>query len=128
LTVLKISNSVPLSSFLQAERQTRSQRSFLIRTCIHGTMRRFADWFRFLGLWTLQLARHLAVERLVHNAIRELDQLDDRTLQTSVSHEVRSKPQCAMDCQYAGPTNCVNTMGPLLQRKNDCVGVKSRHE
>jgi uncharacterized protein YjiS (DUF1127 family) len=78
--VLKISNSVPLSSFLQAERQTRSQRSFLIRTCIHGTMRRFADWFRFLGLWTLQLARHLAVERLVHNAIRELDQLDDRTL------------------------------------------------
>jgi uncharacterized protein YjiS (DUF1127 family) len=78
--VLKISNSVPLSSFLQAERQTRSERSFLIRTCIHGTMRRFADWFRFLGLWTLQLARHLAVERLVHNAIRELDQLDDRTL------------------------------------------------
>jgi uncharacterized protein YjiS (DUF1127 family) len=78
--MLKISNPVPLSSFLQAERQTRSQRSFLIRTCIHGTMRRFADWFRFLGLWTLQLARHLAVERLVHNAIRELDQLDDRTL------------------------------------------------
>ena len=78
--MFKISNSVPLSSFLQSERQTRSQRSFLISTCIHGTMRRFADWFRFLGLWTLQLARHLAVERLVHNAIRELDQLDDRTL------------------------------------------------
>ena len=78
--MFKTSNSVPLSSFLQAERQTRSERSFVIRTCMHGTMRRFADWFRFLSLRTLRLARHLAVERLVRTAIRELDQLDDRTL------------------------------------------------
>ena len=76
----KRNNSVPLSSFLQAERQARSERSFVIRTCMRGTMRRFAEWLRCLGLWALRLARDLAIKRLVRSAIRELHQLDDRTL------------------------------------------------
>jgi hypothetical protein len=76
LTVFKRNNSVPLSSSLQAKRQARIERNFVITTCLRDTMRRFAEWLRFLALWTLRLARDLAVERLVRSAIRELHQLD----------------------------------------------------
>ena len=61
---------------LQAKRQARIERNFVITTCLRDTMRRFAEWLRFLALWTLRLARDLAVERLVRSAIRELHQLD----------------------------------------------------
>ena len=54
----------------------RIERNFIITTCLRGTMRRFAEWLRFLALGTLRLARDLAVERLVRSAIRELHQLD----------------------------------------------------
>jgi uncharacterized protein YjiS (DUF1127 family) len=73
------SNSLPLSLFLQAERQARLD-SLVIKACMRGTMSRLAEWLRALGAWGTRLARDLADERLLRNAIRELHQLDDRTL------------------------------------------------
>jgi uncharacterized protein YjiS (DUF1127 family) len=72
-------NSLPLSLFLQAERQARPD-SLVIKACMHGTMSRLAQWLSALGTWGTRLARNLADERLRRCAIRELHQLDDRTL------------------------------------------------
>src|SRR5258708_20150224 len=47
---------------------------------IRGTMSRLAEWLSALGTWGTRLARDLADERLLRSAIRELHQLDDRTL------------------------------------------------
>jgi uncharacterized protein YjiS (DUF1127 family) len=65
--------------FLQAERQARLD-GLVIKACMRGTMSRLAEWLRALGTWGTRLARDLADERLLRNAIRELHQLDDRTL------------------------------------------------
>ena len=72
-------NSLLQSLLLPAERQVRID-SLVIRDCMRGTMRRLAQWLGALGAWGVRLARNLADERLVRNAIRELHQLDDRTL------------------------------------------------
>ena len=72
-------NSLPLSLFLQAERQARLD-NFVIKACMRGTMSRLAEWLRALGTWGTRLGRDLADERLLRSAIRELHQLDDRTL------------------------------------------------
>jgi len=72
-------NSLPLSLLLPAERHARID-NLIIKACMRGAMRRLAEWLSALGVWGTGLARNLADERLVRNAIRELHQLDDRTL------------------------------------------------
>jgi uncharacterized protein YjiS (DUF1127 family) len=78
--MLERNNSVPLSSFFQAERQARIERRLVIKAWRRGTMRRFAEWLRALGLWSIRLASDLAAKRALRSAIRELHQLDDRML------------------------------------------------
>jgi uncharacterized protein YjiS (DUF1127 family) len=80
LTMFERNNSVPLSSFVQAERLARVERDLVIKACMRGTMRRFAEWLRVLGVLSIRLARDLAAKRLLRSAIRELHQLDDRML------------------------------------------------
>ena len=62
-------NSVPLSSFLQAERQARLD-SLVIKACMRGTMSRLAEWLTALGTWGTD-------EWLMRCVIRELHQLDE---------------------------------------------------
>ena len=71
---------MPLSLFLQAERHTRIERSIIINQCMRGTICEFAEWLSALGAWGTRLARNLADEWLLRCVIRELRQLDDRTL------------------------------------------------
>ena len=73
-------NSVPLPSFLQAERQARIERRLVIKTYALGTMRMFAMWLRAFGVWGIRLASDLAAKRALRSAMRELHQLDDRML------------------------------------------------
>ena len=72
-------NSLPLSLFLQAERQARLD-NLVIKACMRGTMNRLAEWLSALGTWGTRLACNLADEWLMRCVIRELHQLDDRTL------------------------------------------------
>ena len=72
-------NSLPLSLFLQAERQARLD-SLVIKACMRGTMSRLAEWLSALGTWGTRLVRNLADEWLLRCVVRELHQLDDRTL------------------------------------------------
>jgi uncharacterized protein YjiS (DUF1127 family) len=78
--MLERNNSVPLSSFLQAERQVHIERRLVIEAWRRGAMRRFVEWLRALGLWGIRLARDLAAKRALRGAIHELHQLDDRML------------------------------------------------
>jgi uncharacterized protein YjiS (DUF1127 family) len=78
--MLERNNSVPLSSFVQAERLARVERGSIIKACVRGTMRRFAEWLRVLGVFSIRLARDLTAKRVLRSAIRELQQLDDRML------------------------------------------------
>jgi uncharacterized protein YjiS (DUF1127 family) len=80
LTMFERNNPVPLSSFVQAERLARVERGLVIKACMRGTMRRFAEWLRVLSVLSIRLARDLAAKRLLRSAIRELHQLDDRKL------------------------------------------------
>jgi hypothetical protein len=74
--MLERNNSVPLSSFVQAQRLARVERGFVIKACVRGTMRRFVEWLRVLGILRIRLARDLAAKRVLRSAIRELHQLD----------------------------------------------------
>jgi uncharacterized protein YjiS (DUF1127 family) len=78
-TMFDRNNSLPLSLFLQAERQARLD-TLVIKACMRGIMSGLAEWLSALGRWATRLARNLAHERLLRSAIRELHQLDDRTL------------------------------------------------
>jgi uncharacterized protein YjiS (DUF1127 family) len=73
------SKSLPLSLFLQAERQARLD-SLVIKACMRGTLSRLAEWLSALGTWGTRRAYNLADEWLTRCVIRELHQLDDRTL------------------------------------------------
>ena len=73
-------NSVPPLSF-EIERQARIKRSLVIQSCVRGTMRAFAEWFRTFVLRSTQmLARGLATQRYIYSDIREFQQFDDRML------------------------------------------------
>ena len=72
-------NSVPPLSF-EIERQARIKRSLVIQSCVRGTMRAFAEWFRTFVLRSTQLTRGLAAQRHIYGDIRELQQFDDRML------------------------------------------------
>jgi len=78
-TTLDRNNSLPPSLFLQAERQARLD-NLVIKACMRRTMSRLAGWLSALGTWGTRLARNLADEWLLRSAIRELHELDDRTL------------------------------------------------
>ena len=65
-------NSVPLSSFVQAERLARVERNLVIKACMGGTMRGFAEWLRVLGVLSTRLARDLAAKRVLRSAIHQL--------------------------------------------------------
>ena len=78
--MLERNNSVPLSSFVQAARLAHVERGSVIKSCVLGTMRRFAEWLRVLGVLSIRLARDLSAKRLLRSAIHELHQLDDRML------------------------------------------------
>jgi hypothetical protein len=73
-------NSVPLFSPFEIERQARIKRSLVIQSCVRGTMRAFAEWFRTFVLRSTQLARGLAAQRRICSDIREFEQFDDRML------------------------------------------------
>src|SRR5262245_24646970 len=66
-------NSVPPLSF-EIERQARIKRSLVIQSCVRGTMRAFAEWFRTFVLRSTQLARGLAAQRHIYGDIREFQQ------------------------------------------------------
>ena len=94
-------NSLPLSLFLQAERQARLD-SLVIKACKRGTMSGLAEWLSALGTWGTRLARNLADEWLLRSAIRELHQVDDRTLadigitRCGIEYAVRrGRPTCS---------------------------------
>jgi uncharacterized protein YjiS (DUF1127 family) len=72
-------DSLPLSLFLQGERQARLD-SLVIKACMRGTMSRLAEWLTAPGTWGTRLVRNLADEWLLRSVIRELHHLDDRTL------------------------------------------------
>ena len=73
-------NSLPLFSPFEIERQARIKRNLVIQSCVRGTMRAFAEWFRTFILRRTQLARGLAAQRRIYSDIRELQQFDDRML------------------------------------------------
>jgi Domain of unknown function (DUF1127) len=73
-------NSVPLFSPFEIERQAHIKRSLVIQSCVRGTMRAFAEWFRTFVLRSTQLARGIAAQRRIYSDIRELRQFDDRML------------------------------------------------
>ena len=72
-------DSVPPLSF-EIERQTRIKRILVIRACVRGTVRAFAEWLRSRVLRSTQLARRLASKRRIYSNICELQQFDDRML------------------------------------------------
>ena len=69
-------DSLPLSLFLQGERQARLD-SLVIKACMRGTMSRLAEWLTAPGTWGTRLVRNLADEWLLRSVIRELHQLDE---------------------------------------------------
>ncbi len=73
-------NSIPLFSFFEVEAQVRTKRAVVIEACARGTMHAFARWLRVLVLRSARLVRGLAAEGRLRGAMRELGQLDDRTL------------------------------------------------
>src|SRR6266436_9039755 len=50
LTMFERNNSVPLSSFVQAERLARVERDLVIKACMRGTMANSASWSAFRGV------------------------------------------------------------------------------
>ena len=62
-------NSLPLSLFLQAERQARLD-NLVIKACMRGTLSRLAEWLSALGTWGTRLAHDLADERLTAISVR----------------------------------------------------------
>ena len=67
------------SSF-EIDRQLRLARNLAIGACIRSAARGLTEWLRFVARRSARLARHWAAERLRREAVRALDQLDDRTL------------------------------------------------
>ena len=73
-------NSGSLFSPLEIEQRARIKRSLVIQSCVRGTMRAFAEWFRTFVLRRTQPARGLAAQRRIYSDIRELQQFDNRML------------------------------------------------
>ena len=73
-------NSLPLLSPFEIEQQARIKRSLVIQSCVRGTMRAFAEWFRYFVLRSTELARGLTAQQGICGDIRELQHFDHRML------------------------------------------------
>jgi len=71
---------VPFRSFVEIERQSGLERSRVMRAYVRGTARAFGQWIGALIVASTRLADWLAAAARRRRAIRELHQLDDRTL------------------------------------------------
>jgi len=71
---------VPFRSFVEIERQSGLERSRVMRAYVRGTARTFGQWIGALIVASTRLADWLAAAARRRRAIRELHQLDDRTL------------------------------------------------
>jgi uncharacterized protein YjiS (DUF1127 family) len=109
--MLERNNSVPLSSFFQAERQARIERRLVIKAWRRRTMRRFAERLRALGLWSIRLASDLAAKRALRSAIRELHQLDDRMLRDIGITRCEIESAARQSLLHAEATDSINTIG-----------------
>jgi uncharacterized protein YjiS (DUF1127 family) len=65
----------PLSSF-ELERRAAIERNLFIHACVRAAVK----WLRMLVLRSARFARRAAAEQGRRSAIRQLQQLDDRTL------------------------------------------------
>jgi len=72
--------SVPFRSFVEIERQAGLERSRVMRAYVRGTARAFGQWIGALLVACTRLADWVAAVARRRRAIRELHQLDDRTL------------------------------------------------
>jgi uncharacterized protein YjiS (DUF1127 family) len=113
-------NSVPLSSFVQAERLARVERDLVIKACMRGTMRRFAEWLRVLGVLSIRLARDLAAKRVLRSAIRELHQLDDRML----AHIGITRGEIESVVRNGLPTRVTAPARPAFEDRGDFDAVR----
>jgi uncharacterized protein YjiS (DUF1127 family) len=71
---------VPLSLLLRAAPHARTERSLVINDLVRSTMRKLAGWLGAVRAWGARLRRARADARCLRSAIRELHELDDRTL------------------------------------------------
>jgi|GraSoi2013_100cm_1033763.scaffolds.fasta_scaffold12630_5 uncharacterized protein YjiS (DUF1127 family) len=120
LTMFERNNSVPLSSFVQAERLARVERDLVIKACMRGTMRRFAEWLRVLGVLSIRLARDLAAKRVLRSAIRELHQLDDRML----AHIGITRGEIESVVRNGLPTRVTAPARPAFEDRGDFDAVR----
>jgi uncharacterized protein YjiS (DUF1127 family) len=74
-------NSTPPLSFFELEQQARIERNRMIQAGVRMAAEATAQWLRMLVLRGKRRAQAFAAERRRRRAIRELQQLDDRTLQ-----------------------------------------------
>ena len=81
----------PFSSF-ELERQAAIERNLFIQDCGRAAVR----WLRLLALRSVRFARRVAVERQRRKAIRQLKELDDRTLRDLGIH--RGEIEFAVRC------------------------------
>jgi uncharacterized protein YjiS (DUF1127 family) len=72
--------SLPLSSFIEGERRARIKRTLVIEGCLRGTLHAFSRWLRVAAVRSARVLHDLAARRCLRRAIRELHQLDERTL------------------------------------------------
>ena len=96
-------DSLPLSLFLQGERQARLD-SLVIKACKRGTMSGLAEWLSALGTWGTRLVRNLvasSASSITSTIVRSL---------TSASRGVGSNTPCAT----GGPTR-----GNIRESGND---------
>jgi uncharacterized protein YjiS (DUF1127 family) len=73
-------DTVPLLSFIEGERRARIKRTVVIEACLRGTLHTFSEWLRVVAVGSARVLHDLAARRCLRRAIRELHQLDDRTL------------------------------------------------
>jgi uncharacterized protein YjiS (DUF1127 family) len=73
-------DTVPLLSFIEGERRARIKRTVVIEAYLRGTLHTFYEWLRVVAVGSIRVLHDLAARRCLRRAIRELHQLDDRTL------------------------------------------------
>jgi uncharacterized protein YjiS (DUF1127 family) len=73
-------DSIPLSSFIGGERPARIKPTLVIEACLRGTLHTFSEWLRAAAVRSARVLHDLTARRCLRRAIRELRQLDDRTL------------------------------------------------
>jgi uncharacterized protein YjiS (DUF1127 family) len=72
--------TVPSLSFIEGERRARIKRTLVIEACLRGTLHTFSEWLRVVAVRSARVLHDLVARRCLRRAIRELHQLDDRTL------------------------------------------------